>query len=199
MSDKRSVATDALATLGTIIDETAKRDAIHLAVIPMEAKEQLRPGDHVQVNAGGAVRTTVGDGVGIVDPFLHEDVRFGQIFWLVLYPRTITSLRHVWTHPAFSDNDTVEVGPPPDKAASEKWLRDYCTQTFWEGYDEILLRSLAVSKLYLKAIERAGDADYITFPSQASSGAIPAEFWDHAEVVLGFKINHRPTWFECDC
>lgn len=31
MNDKRSVFTDALETLGTIIDDTQKRDAIHLA------------------------------------------------------------------------------------------------------------------------------------------------------------------------
>ena len=31
MSDTRKVSTDALETLGTIIDETAGRDAIHMA------------------------------------------------------------------------------------------------------------------------------------------------------------------------
>ena len=36
-----TVATDALATLGTIIDETAGRDAIHLAVEPAVAVEKL--------------------------------------------------------------------------------------------------------------------------------------------------------------
>jgi hypothetical protein len=46
MSNARSVATDALATLGTIIDDTQKRDAIHIAVEPVIAGERLRPGDH---------------------------------------------------------------------------------------------------------------------------------------------------------
>lgn len=40
MSDKRSVATDALETLGTIIDDKQKRDAIHLAVEPVVAGER---------------------------------------------------------------------------------------------------------------------------------------------------------------
>ncbi len=44
MSDTRTVATDALAMLGTIIDENAKRDAIHLAVIPMVAGHWMDPG-----------------------------------------------------------------------------------------------------------------------------------------------------------
>lgn len=37
--DKRSVSTDALETLGTIIDDRAGRDAIHLAVEPVHAGE----------------------------------------------------------------------------------------------------------------------------------------------------------------
>jgi hypothetical protein len=40
-ADQRSVATDALATPGTITDETAGRDAIHLAVEPVIAAHTL--------------------------------------------------------------------------------------------------------------------------------------------------------------
>ena len=47
--DKRSVVTDALETLGNIIDDTCKRDAIHLAVEPCIAGEVLSPGDHIGV------------------------------------------------------------------------------------------------------------------------------------------------------
>ena len=103
-ADKRSTHTDALATLGTIIDHTQKRDAIHLAVIPAIAGQNLMPGDHVLLDASKAYRRLEGDGptLGIVDPFLMEPVAKGQTFWLVIYPRTITSLRHVWEHSAFT-------------------------------------------------------------------------------------------------
>lgn len=97
--DKRTVATDALETLGTIIDETAGRDAIHLAVEPIVAGQPLRPGDDVGIVDGLAVMCS--NPVGIVDPFLATKVFTGQRFWLVIYPRQITSLRHVWTHSAF--------------------------------------------------------------------------------------------------
>jgi hypothetical protein len=36
-----------------------------------------------------------------VDPFLADPVQPGQMFWLFLYPQTITGLRHVWEHLAF--------------------------------------------------------------------------------------------------
>jgi hypothetical protein len=101
--DNRSVSTDALATLGTIIDASQKRDAIHLAVEPVVAGESLMPGDHITVEDGIATATETGAGLGIVDPFLKGRVRKGERFWFVMYPRMVHSLRHVWSHPAFVD------------------------------------------------------------------------------------------------
>jgi hypothetical protein len=92
-------------SLGRLItDGDRRRDAIHVAVAPVTAAERLAPGQHVGfVHAGdtelvGAVTTTI----GVVDPFLREEVQPGQRFWLFMYPNTVTSLRHVWTHPAFA-------------------------------------------------------------------------------------------------
>ncbi len=82
--------------------EDALRDAIHLAVAPVLAAEYLRPGQRVVLVGGRAQGVSDGDpAVGVVDPFLTVAVREGQRFWLFLYPGTVTSLRHVWTHPAF--------------------------------------------------------------------------------------------------
>lgn len=109
MKDKRSVHTDALATLGTIITDKEKRDAIHLAVIPMQAKGRLMGGE--PVNQYGIIAGGVGEHpVGIVDPFLENGVKPGEWFWCLIYPRTIKSLRHVWEHPAFPD----ELSPTPN-------------------------------------------------------------------------------------
>lgn len=96
--DKRKVSTDALETIGNIIDEREKRDAIHLAVEPVCAKVKVFPGQDVQADG-----TPGPDAIGIVDPFLKGPVQPGQYFWLVVYPRMIHSLRHVWTHPSFVD------------------------------------------------------------------------------------------------
>lgn len=102
-STKHTVSTDALETLGTIIDERAGRDAIHVAVEPVVAATVLRPGQHVGLYAGMAhgKGSIVTETIGIVDPFLQRPVNPGERFWLLVYPRQITSLRHVWEHPKF--------------------------------------------------------------------------------------------------
>jgi hypothetical protein len=100
-ADNRTVTTDALETLGMVHFKPEARDAIHLAVEPVEAGENLSPGDHVSLTDGKAYFTGTAKKVGIVDPFLPAPVKAGDRFWLVVYPRQISSLRHVWEHPDF--------------------------------------------------------------------------------------------------
>jgi hypothetical protein len=107
-ADKRSPSTDALETLGMIHFKPEARDAIHLAVEPIEAGMDLEVGSDVGVGADGKAyhkgyEFRVINPVGIVDPFLPRSVKKGERFWLVVYPRMITSLRHVWSHPAFEE------------------------------------------------------------------------------------------------
>lgn len=91
--------------LGQLIEDgDRRRDAIHIAVAPVTAAERLSPGEHVglvyyyDVELVGPCTPYI----GIVDPFLPNAVEPGQRFWLFLYPGTVTSLRHVWTHPDFT-------------------------------------------------------------------------------------------------
>jgi hypothetical protein len=91
--------------LGQLIEDgDRRRDAIHIAVAPVTAAERLAPGQHVGLIREGGTEL-VGpceQPIGIVDPFLAGAVEPGQRFWLFLYPGTVTSLRHIWTHPAFT-------------------------------------------------------------------------------------------------
>ena len=96
--------------LGQLVPEgERRRDAIHIAVAPVTAAAFLTPGQQVGLIAENDTEL-VGPcdrNIGIVDPFLSEAVQPGQRFWLFLYPGTVTGLRHVWMHPAFTKAATA--------------------------------------------------------------------------------------------
>lgn len=91
--------------LGQTPAADARRDAVHIAVAPVVAGDILDPCSHVWLDGDGvAFFFGLPEGsrrLGIVDPFRDSRVMKGELFWLCLYPGTITGLRHVWSHPAF--------------------------------------------------------------------------------------------------
>jgi hypothetical protein len=179
-ADKRSVFTDALETLGTIIDDSQKRDAIHLAVEPTVAKRVLFPGEDVDANGD-----VTGKLVGIVDPFLKDPVQIGQKFWLVIYPRQIKSLRHVWTHPDFNDTkDTYNEAV----ISSSMWM-----QTFAQSIRMDVNSLIAAADNYLTT------GDYISTGSYEEH--LPDEFWDHYTIITGKIVpqSDRGSFFSCSC
>ena len=197
-SDKRSVATDALETLGTIIDETAGRDAIHLAVEPAIAGHMLHPGENVGFLPNGMVGHC-DKPLGIVDPFLKAPVKPGQRFWLVVYPRQITSLRHVWEHPAFAKSEQPKASATMESAKieSEAWLRDFCDHADCPGYEAVM--ALITGNGDVEYGDRFDD-EYLHFDGRDAHGEIPPEFWYHAEIVTGMKFEGRkPSYFSCSC
>lgn len=115
-ADKRSVSTDALETLGMIHFREEKRDAIHLAVIPVTAGESLSPSAKVRIKDGRGYAASLPGApyLGIVDPFLPSAVQPGQSFWLVIPPRVIKSLRHVWSHESVPDEVNGYTAPLED-------------------------------------------------------------------------------------
>lgn len=214
MSDKRSVATDALETLGTIIDEGAGRDAIHLAVEPVIASERLLAGQDVYLLPDGMAAKGKENAVGIVDPFLKESVKPGEKFWLVVYPRQITSLRHVWTHPAFDEAPAPEITEADKELArhvaerltnsGERWLRNFCANGDCPDY-ETLMDAIRNGES-ISAVDEYGDGFSIRINDESiyvggsdAHGTIPPEFWDHIESVTGKKQELRPTYFSCSC
>jgi len=191
--DKRSVATDALETLGTIIDERAARDAIHLAVEPSKAGERLRPGQEVGISSGLAYATLRCKKLGIVDPFLKSPVEAGQKFWLVVFPRQISSLRHVWTHPDFPQELS---GPLVPSADDEEILR--------EGAGAINVEFhtfMAAIGQYLTDRERGSDEKSISFGDDIEYGDLPAGFWPAYERSTGRQVpeSWRDVYFRCAC
>ena len=196
-ADNRSVATDALATLGTIIDDKQARDAIHLAVEPVIAAHNMEPGAHVGLMPDGRASELVEKHVGIVDPFLMDDVCAGDRFWLVVYPRQITSLRHVWEHPDFpSSGETDAVDAKPSATESEKWMRAWAMRHMGRDYYGDYDKPLSEDRAYENAID-AGRENHVG-PYEDARDHIDNEWWHHWEAITGEK-GDRESYFSCAC
>lgn len=176
--------------LGKIITGEAHRDAIHVAIAPVVADVLLLPGNRVGLVPGTTDRVTTAttSPIGIVDPFLVDVVRPGQRCWVCLFPGTVTSLRHEWTHPAF-----VATPIGGDKAESERWLREYASRM--NCYDEAdaafarLIKGLKSGELHARGSDLYGfhdlnDAD---------------DLKHHAETYLGIRISWGDFSFSCSC
>lgn len=204
-ADQRSVHTDALATLGTIIGPHEQRDAIHLAVFPVQAGDVLQPGDHVGLFEGKAVFRADIAKVGIVDPFLNTAVTPGEWFWLVIYPRQINSLRHVWEHPAFPPSGetsapiTTAAPQPPERAADLPDVQRETSRRWLMAYAESL--DLTYDDLMYGADEWVSEGDYLVGGENMEGVSTSPEFWEHYERVRDTEVDEsdRRNFFSCSC
>lgn len=173
--------------IGRLIDGHANRDAIHVAVCPVVAKKSLKPGQHagfIEGSTEAVIDAEPSKCVGIIDPFLTSEVRCGQWCYLFLYPGSITSLRHEWTHPAFAKTEAMmvieetarECGLTYDRMmdAAEQWATD---TSKWGEYTFM------------------GDNE--SYKSVDDWGA----FWAAYEEVTGTKVedDKKQCFFSCSC
>jgi hypothetical protein len=168
---------------------------------PVVAGQILKPGEHV--GWMDETKTTVGrvvETLGAVDPYLTKPVRPGQKFYLFLYPQSIQSLRHVWTHPAFPEE--FKAATSYSKAESEQWLRDWITSADCPDY-ESLMELFDKGSLQMGDSEYYGpshmDGEYVYINGQDAHAEIPLDFWLHVENVLGKTLRDKPRWFSCSC
>ena len=168
--------------------EDRKRDAIHIAVAPVQAVEELKPGERIGFAEAGnveKVRKMDEGAVGIVDPFLeYGPVDKGGWFWMFLFPNTITSLRHDWTHPAFGDAIT--------KNASRAWIEGFAAEL-----DQTYNRLMEAAAIWLN------DQEY-TYDNSETCKSVSDDkwpvFWKHYEIVTGRKVeDHEASFFTCSC
>ncbi len=177
--------------LGDLPSKNDDRDAVHIAIIPMEAGEDLNPGDHVCKVGNTVVKPTpdtLETPIGIVDPFLSPRlIKKGTTIWVCLYPNQVFGMRHHWKHQAFLSKDE-----------SEEWLRNYCS-----GHDcpsfEILMGVLNEDMFEEDDFNSDIDDDVWFFTGIDAHSDIPNEFWMHAENYLDKKFYYKPTRFSCSC
>jgi hypothetical protein len=181
---------DAQETLGSLIDERAGRDAIHVAVFPAVAGDRLAPGQHVGKDGAPSTKPHV----GIVDPFLAGPVFPGERFWVLLYPRTITGLRHVWTHPAFGES--AEEPVQPGISRHEAWIRQFADRVGL-GYSTLMEGAAE----WVRTHDGKWGGEYLCLGGLLEGESVPDEFWPHYEAVTGTSVPEkaRQSFFSCSC
>ena len=189
--------------IGKILSpEEDQRDAIHIAIIPVIAGEKLLAGDRVDLNEEGEA-VERGPTIGIVDPFLVETVLKGQKAYLFLYPNTITSLKHFWTHPAFDKTPEPLASPKKKDKKSEsiEWLKNYAIrEVFIDRYGddrdsayEAMLNQVRDHELTFQGTDCHGYGD------------VPdaEELFCHLSIVLDRQIDRSyfedKGYFSCSC
>lgn len=177
---------DTQKALGELVEGDPGRDAIHIAVVPVTAYSDLSAGMRVGFKEDGRVGRLPAEVIGIVDPFLTGTVYENDRFWLFLLPNTITSLKHVWTHPAF------ETEPPREsaKSASERWMREWAARHMGNYYGD------GVEAAYANAL-KAGH-NHSVGPYESARDYIDGEWWSHWEAITGQR-GDRETYFSCAC
>lgn len=188
--------TQEVVKLGSLLKGGKHRDAIHIAIAPVTAANDLSPGDRIGFSEKGNCNLVTDEGMvdgkfyGIVDPWLKKKVKKGQQFYMLLDPLTITSLRHEWTHPAFAATEIVDDA----KRQSEAWLRKFADSWNFD-YDDMI--SEAESR---NGIVVARDRD-LHGPADLDPGE-ESLFWHHMEVLTGreFGDDHRDDLcWSCSC
>lgn len=101
-----------VVNLGEVPAYDAQRDAVHVAVVPLKAGEDLQPGDRVRIDYGVLHKDDV-NCVAIVDPFRKGTIsRYSQV-WVLMQPNEVTKLRHTWEHydvPSEEDDTSYDDG-----------------------------------------------------------------------------------------
>ena len=212
-ADKRTPHTDALDTLGKIHEYTEYRDAIHLGVEPVEAGERLLPGQHIGIQEGKAYKASVDNkALGIVDPFLPQGVQKGQRFWLVVYPREITSLRHVWTHDSFPESGEILPEPSAEGMRKAHMLvgddlgKAYKLLENWViNHNNIIDDYSNASNITFEELMECmsnwaqGEEDSWYNGEMFEGSHISEEMWDAWETITNNKAKYRKSWFSCSC
>lgn len=171
--------------VGQLAYPGAERDAIHMAIAPVVAGTSLAPGERVIIKdnkAFGSKKLPI----GIVDPFLTKAVKEGEIFWLFMFPNTITSLRHDWEHPKLPKN----VDKNYEVKESEDWLIQ------WAEDESMTYTQLLQG---LKEFAETGAEYYINNDLSYSRFGESKDLWKHYGIVVGKVFNLETVPFRCAC
>jgi len=201
------MADDTLKKLGKVQSADQGRDAIHIAVLTMQAVADFHIYGKLWVDKAGALTVNeVPSNVGIVDPFLPPGTKVSKGDWYYVYlnPGSITGLVHVWTHPDFPERP---MAAPPDAEAVIPYgvIVDRAKQRV-----DAFCRGSEMSLDYQEFIDLFENGHsghysfngyYIYLGDEEISSEVPVAIIRDVETIIGRSVYERdePLWFRCAC
>lgn len=181
----------------------AVRDAIHIAVIPLIAGEDIYEGK-VKLQVGSkdvALRVRADEpAIGIVNPWhpakpgeYYSVVRKGERFYCLLNPGSVTGMRHHFKHPIFDE-------APPIQDESELWLRRFAQHWNFD-FDTLIENGIKVQNA-TDPYDYWVTADGVDLHSASELGEDYDLFWEHLENYTGEKVDEEKRKFlgwSCSC
>ena len=181
------------------------RDAVHIAIVAVQATCNLYAGLPVAINSKGQAYhvNNRSDAVGIIDPFLQDEVKAGGWFWLCMFPKTVVNLRHDWEHPAFNKPE-IKSADAGSVATSRAWLMDYVVQNCpydAKEYSDDATKEEALKKFLDNVINECYLHHRGTDLHGPEDIENPEELYHHLSVVTGLTINEAyfKGGFGCNC
>lgn len=182
-----------------------ERDAIHIATAAVFATENLNPGDHVGFvtkDNDKMGRSEIAP-LGIVDPFLPKPVKKGERFWVFLYPGTIQSLRHNWSHPSFDVRQQLirAIEETPAKKRMKTFAASLPEYACSYGSKDERHDPISFEMLIDRATAFVNGGEYWSEGDRFEGQDLYDEFWDDFEELTGLKVpeDDRYSFFDCSC
>lgn len=191
--------------LGALCGPKDQRDAIHIAIVPVTAGEPIWAGALLKFAPGSQEVVmpcnTRKFAVGIADPFIEGGIEKGRRFYMCMFPYTITSLRHEWTHPAFTEPTVETAGARGERVrqvtaalmGDEKWLREFAERVE-VTYEELI-------KSAHEYLDR-GEYHVLPYTTPDISEERTRKFWENFQAVTGRVVEEKhkeQMFFSCSC
>ena len=188
--------------LGCLVGPEQQRDAVHVAVAPVTASEELKPGQHIGLadpKNTELASSTAAMLIGIVDPYLKANVLEGERFLMWLYPNSVTGMRHEWQHPAFfiadviKNQDTEYNKNQKQKVKSVKFIEEFAEE-IGQSYDGLLEDAENYAKRGITATDNSQDYENMSHDDWT-------EFWEHFSNVTGIEVDDDTSGapYHCSC
>ena len=165
----------------------AKRDTIHVAVIPAIIADDADAGDFVKIVDTDPLKVAScpkSEAIGIIDPFSAYVYKNDRV-WILLLPGTVTSIRHHWVHTAFPEDDHDK------ESMAERFVRETA-----------IACGISVKDLLEHAGKAAKDKSYY-FNMGDNEGYSNVDwklFWECYTQLTGIELDEwRGAPFSCSC